>query len=74
MPNEESQFSMEDIMKIAASPVGRQLIQVLQQNGSDQLQQAAQKAATGDYASAKEAISGLLQDPQVKKLLEQLGR
>ena len=74
MPNEESQFSMEDIMKIAASPVGRQLIQVLQQNGGDQMQRAAEKAAAGDFDSAKEAISGLLRDPQVKKLLEQLGR
>ena len=74
MPNQESQFSMEDIMKIAASPVGRQLIQLLQQTGGEQMQQAARKAAEGDYDSAKDVLSGLLQDPQVKKLLEQLGR
>lgn len=74
MPKNEGQFSMEDIMKIAASPVGQQLIQLLQQNGSEQMQQAAQKAAEGDYTSAKQALSGLLQDPQVKKLLEQFGR
>lgn len=74
MPNTESQFSMEDILKIAASPAGKQLIQLLQQTGGEQMQQAAQKASDGDYASAKEAISGLLQNPQVRKLLEQLGR
>lgn len=71
MPNTESQFPMEDILKIAASPAGKQLIQLLQQTGGEQI---AQKAAAGDYASAKEAVSGLLQNPQVRKLLEQLGR
>lgn len=74
MPNNESPISMEDILKIAASPAGQQLIRMLQQSGGEDLQQAAKKAAAGDYNSAKQAISGLLQDPQVKKLLEQLGR
>ncbi len=74
MPKNEVPLSMEDIMKIAASPAGQQLIQLLQQSNRDAMQTAAQKAAAGDVASAKQAISGLLQDPQVKKLLEQLGR
>ena len=74
MSSNESAMSMEDIMKIAASPAGQTLLTVLQQNGAKELQLAAQKATAGDFNSAKQAISQLLQVPKVKQLLEQLGR
>lgn len=74
MPNNESPFSMEEIMKIAASPAGQQLVHLLQHNGSEDVQQAVKQAASGDFGSAREVISGLLQDPQVRALLEKLGR
>lgn len=66
--------SMQDILRMAQSPAGQQLIRLLQQSGGNNLQQAMDKAAQGDYAQAKELLSTLMQDPQAKKLMEQLGR
>lgn len=66
--------SMQEILKMAQSPAGQQLIQMLQQSGGQELQQAMEKAAAGDYSQAKQAITSLLNDPEAKKLLEQLGR
>lgn len=66
--------AIEEAMRIAKSPAGQQLLQLLQQTGGDQLRQAMAKAAAGDYAQAKDAISQLLENPEAKKLLSQLGR
>ena len=66
--------SMQDILRMAQSPAGQQLIRILQQNGGQELQQAMAKAAAGDYSKAKEAISSLMQDPKVKKMMEEMGR
>ena len=66
--------SMQDIMRLAQSPAGQQLIRMLQQSGGQELKQAMDKAAAGDYSTAKETISALMNDPEAKKLLEQLGR
>jgi len=74
MPNNENPISIEEILKIAASPTGQQLMKLLQQSSGNELQLAAKKAAAGNYDAAKQALSGLLQDPEVKKLLDQLGR
>ena len=71
-PNQS--LSMEDIMKLAASPAGQRLLQLLQQHDSREMQQAVQKAAKGDFTSAKQAISTLMEDPQVKEILEQFRR
>ena len=74
MPNSGQPMSMEDILQLASSPLGQQLIQMLRKTHPDTLQQATQKAASGDMDAAKNALSALIQDPEVKKLLEQLGR
>ena len=74
MQNNEYPVSIGDIVKLAASPAGQRLLQLLQQGDSSALEQAAKKAAAGDMNAAKNALSGLIQDPEVKKLLEELGR
>lgn len=61
-------------MLLAQTPAGQQLIQLLQQNGGEDLQQAMDLAAAGDYSQAKQALSALMKDPQMKALLSQLGR
>ena len=67
-------LSMEDIMKLAASPAGQQLMQLLRQNNPENLQHAMRKAAEGDLQAAKAALSDFTEDPEIKKLLEQIGR
>lgn len=70
----ESPMDMAEIMRMAQSPAGRQLIGALQQRGGEDLRQAMEKAAAGDYSQARQMISALLDSPDMKKLLEQFGR
>lgn len=66
--------AMVEAMRLAQSPAGQQLLQLLQKTGGDKLQQAMARAAAGDYAQAKETISRLMEDPEARRLLSQLGR
>lgn len=66
-------FSMEQAMAFANSPAGRQLMQVLQQKGGHDLTKAEALASAGDMEGAKNALSSLLKDPQIQKLLNNLG-
>ncbi len=72
--NQPSQnFSMEQAMAFAASPAGRQLLAMLQHKGGADLSKAQAHAAAGNMDLAKDALSGLLSDPQVQSLLKQFG-
>ena len=68
-----SDFSMADAMRLAQTPAGQQLIALLQQQGSVDMQQALNQAASGNYQLAKEQLLPLLQSPQIQALLKQLG-
>lgn len=70
----DSSLDMAQAMRMAQSPAGRELIGKLQQKGGDQLRQAMEKAAAGDYTQARQTISALLDSPDMQKLLQQLGR
>lgn len=66
-------FSMQDAIRLAQTPAGKQLISILQQQDNPELQNAMQNAASGDYGKAKDALSSLLANPDVQALLKQLG-
>ena len=66
-------FSMEEIMRLAKSPAGRQLMAMLQQKDSGQLQQAVTQAKSGNYAQAGQTLSEMLSSPEAQKLLKELG-
>lgn len=66
-------FSVEQAMAFAGTPAGQQLIKLLQQKNSPEISKAAEAAASGNTAQAKDALSSLLADPQVKALLKQFG-
>ena len=70
MPN---QPSMQEMLRLAASPAGKQLIALMQQKGGEDLQKAMKLAAAGDYTQAKDALQSVLSDPQAQKLLKELG-
>lgn len=67
-------FSIHEAMKLAKSDTGKQLIALLQQQNSKDLQNAMAQANAGDYTQAKQALSAILQNPEARALLEQLGR
>lgn len=67
-------LSMQEALRLAQSPAGQQLLAILRQSGGEELRQAMASAATGDYQQAKQTLGTLLNTPEVKALLEQLGR
>ena len=71
--NPSQNFSMEQAMAFASSPAGKQLIAMLQQKGSSDLGKAQAYAASGNMEQAKDALSGLLADPQIRQFLKQMG-
>lgn len=72
-PNAQD-FSIQQAMQLAQSPAGQQLIALLRSSGGKEFQDAMAKAAAGDYTQAKNLISSMRSDPEMQKLLEQLGR
>lgn len=72
MDTQNNQPSMEQAMAFAASPAGKKLIDLLQQQGGADLQKAVEKAAKGDPSQAKSALSSLLSSPEAQALLKQL--
>lgn len=71
--NPNDQFSMEQAMAFAGTPAGRQLLAIIQNKGDSDLQKAKSLAESGNMAEAAKAMSSLLADPEVQKLLKQFG-
>lgn len=65
-------FSIQDVMRLAKSPAGQQLLAMLQRTGGDQLQQAATLASEGNYTQAQQLLSSLLSNPEAQALLSKL--
>ena len=65
-------FSKEDILRLAKSPAGQQLMAMLQQTDSVKLQQAASQAQSGDYSSAGQTLQSMLSSPEARRLLKEL--
>ena len=71
--NLPNNLSMQEVLRLASSPAGQQLIAMMQQKGGSDFQKAMASAATGDYSQAKKAIEALMTDPKAQQLLKQLG-
>lgn len=63
---------MTQLLKLAQSPAGQQLLSMLRQSGGDVLEAAITQASSGNYQQAKDAISSLLEAPEAQALLKQL--
>lgn len=70
--SENNNPELTEAMRIAKSPAGKQLLELLQKNNAQALQGALQKAANGNYAEARETINAFLTTPEAKALLKQL--
>ena len=73
MQEKNQNFSMEELMKLAKSPAGQQLIAMLKNQDNSKLERAAALAKSGDYAQASQALSGMLSTPEAQKLMKELG-
>lgn len=71
LPN---QLPMQEMLRFAASPAGKQLLALMQQKGGNELQKAMGLAAAGDFSQAKHLMESVLSDPQAQNLLKEFGR
>lgn len=70
----QNQLPMQEVLRLAATPAGQQLIAFMRQEGGGEFQKAMENAAAGNYTQAKQAIEALLSDPKAQQLLKELGR
>lgn len=68
----QQNFDLQQLMKLAHSPAGQQLMDMLKQSGGCDAERAASLARSGDMTGARNALSGLLESQEVQKLLRQL--
>ncbi len=73
MEEKAQDFSMEEVMRIAKSPAGQQLMALLQQKDSAALAKASAQAKSGNYSQAGQTLSALLSSPEAQKLMKELG-
>lgn len=63
---------MKDAMRLANSPAGKQLAQLLQQADQQTLNDAVRKAQQGNYEDAARQLQNLMTSPQAQALLKEL--
>lgn len=73
MQEKNQKISMEELMRLANSPAGQQLMAMLKSQDRGKLEQAAAQAKSGDYAQAGQTLSSLLSSPEAKRLMKELG-
>ncbi len=73
MAKKSEDFSMQEVMHLAKSPAGQQLLAMLQRSDSDKVQQAADLAAAGHYNQAAQTLQGMLSSQEAQALIKQLG-
>ncbi len=67
------QPDISQLMQLIRSPAGQQLMKLLQQQGGDALQTARNQAASGNFSQARDTLAPVLDTPQIRALLQQLG-
>lgn len=72
MQNKPENFSIEDAMRLANSPAGKQLIAALRSAGGNDLEQARKAAEKGDYDGARTNLTEVLKSPQIQALLREM--
>lgn len=68
-----NQDAIREAMRMAQSPAGQQLLQMLRSTGGQELDQAMTKAISGDYQTAKKLLDSLMKDPRAMELMKQMG-
>ena len=71
--NLPNNLPMQEVLRMATTPAGQQLIAHLRQQGGNDFKKAMENAASGNYMQAKQAIESLLADPKAQELLKELG-
>lgn len=74
MQKNSDNLSIQEALRLAKSDVGQQLFAALRKQNGTAIDAAMEQAAAGDYTQVKDTLSSLLASPEVKAMLEQMGR
>ncbi len=66
------QYDLSELMQLAQSPAGQQLLSLLQRTGGNTLQEAVNQASAGNFDQAKQVLSSLLASGEAQVLLKKL--
>lgn len=72
MEKKSQEFSITEALRLAKSPAGQQLQQLLQQADQETLNSAILQAKQGNYEEATRQIRALISSPQAQALLTEL--
>ena len=72
MDNFPDQKSMQEAIRLANSPAGKELLKILQNTNPEAVGTAQKQAAQGDYDQVRSTLMTLMQSPQVKKILQEM--
>lgn len=67
-------FTPQDIARVLGSPEGRQLLQLLQQDGGERLRAAIAAATAGKTEEAKSIIAPLMETPEAQELVRRINK
>ena len=70
----ESSMDYSEILRLAQTDAGRQLIALVQKQGGQRLNSAMQQASEGDYRQLQQTVREFLRTPEAKALAEKLRR
>ena len=73
MEKKSQDFSIKEAQRLASTPEGQKLMQLLQQQDMGQLQKAMDAAGSGKYQEAGKILNTLLSSPEARQLIRQLG-
>jgi len=68
----DSFSDLKELLRLAQTPAGQQLIALLQQRGGDRLPAALAQASAGDYRAAQGLLSELLAQEDAQALVKAL--
>lgn len=72
MQNNQENFSIQDAMRLANTPAGKELLALLKSGGGDTMDKARKQAEQGDFEQVKQTLSSVLQSPRVQELLQEM--
>lgn len=74
MEKKSQEFSLKEAKRLAGTPAGKELAQLLQQTDQQALNDVVAKAKQGNYQDAAQQLQQLLSSPQAQALLKELGK
>ncbi|MGM9605068.1 MAG: hypothetical protein ACI3XG_08375 [Faecousia sp.] len=72
MAKDSGGIDFSELMKIANSPAGQELISLVQKNKGEHFDEAMQQAQAGDFSQAQAMISQILSTPEAKDLMKKI--